>query len=53
MPVVIEALVRQYTKAANKADNPWNSWKAKFELKCVSLLYRFVSETEEHEEIAV
>ncbi|KAG8218617.1 hypothetical protein J3R82DRAFT_4281 [Butyriboletus roseoflavus] len=51
--VVVEVFVRRYTKATDKSDNPWNSWRAKFELKCVSLLHRCVSASENHEDIAV
>lgn len=51
--VIVEAHVRRYTKAADKTDNAWKAWKAKFELKCLSLLHRFDAATEDHEEIAV
>lgn len=51
--VVVEALIRRYTKAVDKSDSPWNTWKAKFELKCVSLLQKGITVNEEHKDIAV
>jgi hypothetical protein len=51
--LVVETLIRRYTKAADKSDDPWNSWRAKFELKCFSLLHTVTGTDEEHKDIAV